>query len=61
MVASYDTISQIMEVVKRHVTEAQLRRILQELLEVPGSKSFRDTVQRLDRENRGRGGSTFSS
>jgi len=50
MVASNDTIVQVIRVLKRHVDNATLRRIFADLRSVPGNKSFRDTIIKLEQE-----------
>jgi hypothetical protein len=47
MVASKDTMKLIYEAVKRHVSDDQMQAIIDDLLTVPGNKSFRDTIERL--------------
>jgi hypothetical protein len=47
MTASRDTVEIIYQVVKRHVSEQQLDAILEDLAEVPGNQSFRNTIRRL--------------
>ena len=42
---SKDTLEKIMVVMKHHLTPSQVRAIIAELNEVPGNKSFRDTVK----------------
>ena len=42
---SKDTLEKIMVVMKHHLTPSQVRAIISELNEVPGNKSFRDTVK----------------
>jgi hypothetical protein len=44
-VVSKDMLEKIMVVMKRHLTPSQVRAIIAELNEVPGNKSFRDTVK----------------
>ena len=44
-VVSKDTLEKIMAVMKHHLTPSQVRAIIAELNEVPGNKSFRDTVK----------------
>jgi hypothetical protein len=44
-VVSKDTLEKIMVVMKHHLTPSQVRAIIAELNEVPGNKSFRDTVK----------------
>ena len=61
MVASYkiETDELIYSVIRKHVTDTQIRLILEDLISMPGNKSFRDTVGRLmelekkDDKNRG--------
>jgi len=45
--ASNETIKWIIHVLRLHLTDKQIRAILQDLLKVPGNKSFTDTVQAL--------------
>jgi hypothetical protein len=49
MVASYkiETDELIYSVIRKHVTDTQIRLILEDLISMPGNKSFRDTVGRL--------------
>jgi hypothetical protein len=47
MVVSHETIDQIIRVIAKHVDRATLKKIVDELKEVPGNRSFRDTVERL--------------
>lgn len=47
MVASNDTVAQVIAVVRRHIDNETWLRILAELEEVPGNKSFRDTIKRM--------------
>jgi len=47
MAASHDTVEQIYLIIKRHVSDDQLEAIIDELLQVPGNKSFRETIRRL--------------
>jgi hypothetical protein len=47
MVAGQDTVDKIYKVMKRNLNKVQLNCVIQELLTVPGNKSFRDTIQRL--------------
>jgi hypothetical protein len=44
-VVSKDTLEKIMVVMKHHLTLSQVRAIISDLNEVPGNKSFRDTVR----------------
>jgi hypothetical protein len=47
MVASFDTVAEIAKVIRRHVSDEAYRKILDDLMAVPGNKSFRDTIMRL--------------
>ena len=49
MVASYkiEADELIYSVIRKHVTDTQIRLILEDLISMPGNKSFRDTVGRL--------------
>ncbi len=50
MTASNDTIREIAKALRRHVDTATLKKVLNELLDVPGNKSFRDAIEALARE-----------
>jgi hypothetical protein len=43
---------EIMKIVRKHVDQPTLDRIVEELLDVPGNKSFRDIVETIARELR---------
>lgn len=45
MVASHETVEAVITVLRRHVSEATLRKIVIDLLRVPGNNSFRDTIR----------------
>jgi hypothetical protein len=47
MVISKDTADGIYTVFKRYLTARQIRLILDDLAQLPGNQSFRDTVSRL--------------
>lgn len=47
MVASNDSIEQVVQVVLNHVDATTAREIVKDLLEIPGNKSFRETVSRI--------------
>jgi hypothetical protein len=47
MAASYETVKAIYKAVRRHVTDEQLEKIVNDLRQIPGNKSFRDTIKRL--------------
>jgi hypothetical protein len=49
MAASDATVAQVLVVIERHVDRKTLRAIVQDLLEVPGNQSFRDTISKLAR------------
>jgi len=56
MVASNDTtVRLIYEVLKRHVSDDQMQAIIEDLMNVPGNKSFRDTIERLRDTIKGNG------
>jgi hypothetical protein len=47
MAASNDTVLGIYTVLRRYLTGRQIRLILDDMAEVPGNQSFRDTIIRL--------------
>ena len=47
MVASVDTITDVIRVVRHHVNDDTFRAIINGLSNVSGNKSFRETIQRL--------------
>jgi len=47
MVASFDTVAEIAKVVRRYVDEETYGKILGDLERVSGSRSFRETIERL--------------
>jgi hypothetical protein len=47
MVVSNDTAMNIYRVLSQNCSAKQIRSILEDLAEVPGNQSFRDTVNRL--------------
>ena len=49
MMASYkiEADELIYSVIRKHVTDTQIRLILEDLISMPGNQSFRDTVGRL--------------
>jgi ElaB/YqjD/DUF883 family membrane-anchored ribosome-binding protein len=51
MVASYKTVEEIYKVVRRHVDDQTMEKIVDELLQVAGNKSFRETIKRLAAED----------
>ena len=57
MAAPDQTVREVLKVIRRHVDQATLEKIVEDLQEVPGDKRFRDTiemlVQAIQHENRG--------
>lgn len=47
MVASYETIEAVYNAMKRHCGHDQIEKIIDDLLQITGNKSFRDTIRRL--------------
>lgn len=47
MAASDHTVSRILRVIKRHIDGETARRIVRDLMEIPGNRSFRDTVEKM--------------
>jgi hypothetical protein len=50
MTASNDTLREIAKALRRHVDAATLETIVNELLDVPGNRNFRDEINALARE-----------
>jgi hypothetical protein len=50
MTASNDTMREIAKALRRHVDTATLEKVINELLDVPGNKDFRDAIEELARE-----------
>ena len=50
MPPSDDSIREIAKALRRHVDAATLETVVNELLDVPGNKSFRDAIEALARE-----------
>ena len=50
MTASNDTIREIAKALRRHVDAATLEKVVNELLDVPGNRDFRDEIEILARE-----------
>ena len=50
MTASNDTTREIAKALRHHVDAATLEKIVNELLDVPGNRSFRDVIEALARE-----------
>ena len=47
MAASDQTVREVLRVIQNHVDQATLEKIMDELLDVPGNESFRETIQKL--------------
>ena len=47
MAASDITVREIATVLRRHVDQQTLEKVINDLLDVPGDKSFRATVEKL--------------
>ena len=47
MAASDQTVLEVLRVIRNHVDQATLEKIMDELLDVPGNESFRETIQKL--------------
>jgi hypothetical protein len=47
MAASDQTIRGVLAVIRKHVDQATLEKIMEELLDVPGNESFRETIEKL--------------
>ena len=54
MAASDQTVREVLRVIQRHVDQATLEKIMDELLDVPGNESFRETIQKLATAVQGR-------
>lgn len=52
MEVSDTTLRDLMKIFRKHVDQPTLDRIVEELLDVPGNKSFRDIVEMIARELR---------
>jgi uncharacterized protein (DUF2267 family) len=50
MTASNDAIREIAKALRRHIDAATLEKIVSELRDVPGNRSFRDAIEELARE-----------
>jgi len=48
--ASNDAIREIAKALRRHVDAKTLEQVVNELLEVPGNRDFRETIETLARE-----------
>jgi hypothetical protein len=52
MPGANDTIREIAKVLRRHVEKRTLERIVNDLLDVPGDKSFREAIEQIAHELR---------
>ena len=52
MVASNYTVDKLYAILRKHLTNKTINAIIIDLASVPGNKSFRDTVQRLQELHR---------
>jgi hypothetical protein len=50
MTISNDAISEIAKALRRHIDAATLEKVVNELLDVPGNRSFREAIEALARE-----------
>ena len=50
MSASNDTMREIAKALRRHVDPETLEKIVNELLDVPGNRDFRNDIEELARE-----------
>ena len=50
MYGSKDPVEEIGKVLREHVDRATLQKVMEDLQDVPGSKSFRDAIERLSHE-----------
>jgi hypothetical protein len=50
MTASNDTIREIAKALRRHVDAATLEKVVNELLDFPGNRDFRNAIEELARE-----------
>ena len=50
MTTSNDTIREIAKALRHHVDAATLEKVVNELLDVPGNRDFRNAVEELARE-----------
>jgi hypothetical protein len=50
MPPSDDTIREIANALRRHVDAATLEKVVNELIDVPGNKSFREAIEALARD-----------
>jgi hypothetical protein len=47
MAASNDAVREIVKVLRQYVDHATLERVVNDLLDMPGNKGFRDTIEVL--------------
>ena len=56
MAASDATVREIAKALRRHVDQQTLEKVINDLLDVPGDKGFRDTVEQLAHDLTARSG-----
>jgi hypothetical protein len=52
MTASVETVAEIYKIISKYLPDRKLEKLLQELLQIESSKSFHQTILRLDTERR---------
>jgi hypothetical protein len=52
MAASKSTVEQVLDVILKHVSKETALKIIEDLMSVPGDKSFRDTIERMHQRAR---------
>ena len=48
MTASNDTIHKVLEIVLKHIDKTTARKLMKELMTVPGNASFRETIMKMN-------------
>jgi hypothetical protein len=56
MAASDATVREMAKALRRHVDQQTLEKVINDLLDVPGDKSFRDAVEQLAHDLTARSG-----
>ena len=51
MVASYETVEAVIAVIRRHVDDETMQKIVTDLSEVSGNDSFEETIERLNEKS----------
>lgn len=54
MATSFDTVREVFKIMRRHCTDEQIEKIIDDLLVIDGNKSFRDTIRWLAGEDAAR-------